>query len=388
MALQVVRIVKKKELRSSTAEGPHKLPEGNNEVPPSKGHKSSQGQKRKLKPQVTSRRRRVVLSDEEKDEKEEKQEQESGSDYIAGTCPFHHRVPFNFAAEDDVDLSMDTSGEEVSDLEQENSDEDDDDHKMGKAVATRKKRGAISAAHLTPSPLPERVGGTSLAAAAASPLPAQSGWGTAIPELVHGIHTNVNSMSGEASCFLARMAQRCPFLHPDKIMGAKKRRPGQEDYDPGTLYTPPSWFKVNKVSEGQQQWCWQFKAANFDSVLLFKMGKFYEMFEMDAYVGVDVLGLIFMKGEQPHAGFPEVRYHYMAETLTRAELKSKNQKQCGVVRREKMAVLSRGTLIDAEMVQSRPDASYILAVCEQVLPTPRNVELLACTSNSSTESGS
>ena len=33
----------------------------------------------------------------------------------------------------------------------------------------------------------------------------------------------------------------------------------------------------------------------------------------------------------------------------------------GVVRREKVAVLSRGTLIDAEMVHSRPDASYIMA---------------------------
>ena len=32
----------------------------------------------------------------------------------------------------------------------------------------------------------------------------------------------------------------------------------------------------------------------------------FQMFEMDAYVGVDVLGLVFMKGEQPHAGFPEV----------------------------------------------------------------------------------
>ena len=32
-----------------------------------------------------------------------------------------------------------------------------------------------------------------------------------------------------------------------------------------------------------------------------------QLFEMDAYVGVDVLGLVFMKGEQPHAGFPEVR---------------------------------------------------------------------------------
>lgn len=31
----------------------------------------------------------------------------------------------------------------------------------------------------------------------------------------------------------------------------------------------------NKIAEGQQQW-WQFKASHFDSVLLFKMGKFYE----------------------------------------------------------------------------------------------------------------
>lgn len=31
-----------------------------------------------------------------------------------------------------------------------------------------------------------------------------------------------------------------------------------------------------QVSEGQKQW-WSFKAANWNSVLLFKMGKFYEV---------------------------------------------------------------------------------------------------------------
>ena len=39
---------------------------------------------------------------------------------------------------------------------------------------------------------------------------------------------------------------------------------------------------------------------------------------MDAYVGVDVLGLSFMKGDQPHAGFPEAAYSAMAEKLARA----------------------------------------------------------------------
>ncbi len=65
-------------------------------------------------------------------------------------------------------------------------------------------------------------------------------------------------------------------------------------YDPRTLYVPPEWFKTAKVSPGQQQW-WEFKAANFDSVLLFKMGKFYEMFEMDAHIAVETLGLSYMK---------------------------------------------------------------------------------------------
>ena len=39
---------------------------------------------------------------------------------------------------------------------------------------------------------------------------------------------------------------------------------------------------------------------------------------MDAMTGVDVLGLQFMKGEQPHAGFPEAAYEAMAERLARA----------------------------------------------------------------------
>lgn len=30
------------------------------------------------------------------------------------------------------------------------------------------------------------------------------------------------------------------------------------------------------MTEAQQQW-WEFKASNFDSVLLFKVGKFYEV---------------------------------------------------------------------------------------------------------------
>lgn len=188
--------------------------------------------------------------------------------------------------------------------------------------------------------------------------------------------------------FAARDAARFPFLHPDKIKDASRRRPSDPDYNPNTLYIPPDWFKQQKISEGQRQW-WEFKAAHWGSVLLFKMGKFYELFEMDAHLGAECLGLSYMKGDQPHCGFPEAGYAAMAERLARAghrvvvieqtetpdllakrneERKRQGLKKDNVVRREKVAVLTRGTLTDAEMMGAVPDAQYLMAVAEVPLP--------------------
>lgn len=61
------------------------------------------------------------------------------------------------------------------------------------------------------------------------------------------------------------------FMCPSTIRDAKLRRPDHEAYDPSTCYIPPDWFKKYKISDGQRQW-WDFKAKNWDSVLLFKMG--------------------------------------------------------------------------------------------------------------------
>jgi MutS domain I len=40
--------------------------------------------------------------------------------------------------------------------------------------------------------------------------------------------------------------------------------------------------------------------------LLPQVGKFYELFHMDADVGMGELELIYMKGSKAHSGFPEV----------------------------------------------------------------------------------
>mmetsp|Transcript_5021 Transcript_5021/g.8245 ORF Transcript_5021/g.8245 Transcript_5021/m.8245 type:complete len:1485 (-) Transcript_5021:2972-7426(-) len=72
-----------------------------------------------------------------------------------------------------------------------------------------------------------------------------------------------------------------------------------------------------KVSPAQKQW-WDIKSQYADCVLLFKTGKFYEMFHDDADVGVKVLGFVYMKGTLAHAGFPEAAYDKMLTKLVDA----------------------------------------------------------------------
>lgn len=48
------------------------------------------------------------------------------------------------------------------------------------------------------------------------------------------------------------------------------------------------------VLQGMRQW-WELKSRHYDTVLFFKMGKFYELFHMDAVLGVQELGLIMMR---------------------------------------------------------------------------------------------
>lgn len=64
-----------------------------------------------------------------------------------------------------------------------------------------------------------------------------------------------------------------------------------------------------------RQW-WEIKSEYYDTVLFFKVGKFYELYHMDADVGVAELGFSYMRGEFAHSGFPEQSYDRMASSLT------------------------------------------------------------------------
>ena len=46
-----------------------------------------------------------------------------------------------------------------------------------------------------------------------------------------------------------------------------------------------------------------------------KVGKFYELYHMDAVIGVQELGLAFMRGDFAHSGFPEIAFGRYSESL-------------------------------------------------------------------------
>ena len=96
------------------------------------------------------------------------------------------------------------------------------------------------------------------------------------------------------------------FLETKHIMDKFKRRPDHPDYDPTTLYVPDTFMKT--LTPAMRQW-WLIKVDHFDTVLFFKMGKFYELFHMDAVLSVELCGLIYMKQKEiAHAGFPEMAF--------------------------------------------------------------------------------
>ncbi|KFM28138.1 DNA mismatch repair protein Msh6 [Auxenochlorella protothecoides] len=266
----------------------------------------------------------------------------------------------------------------------------------GAGAAAGRKRVSSATTQATPCPASQSRGGLPPATPASGLRPAARNLAEALetpsfatpatsgPAATPGSALGGALSAGPSERFGVRATSRFPFLRPDRVRDAEGRRPGDPGYDPTTLFLPPTWLHDAKISEGQRQW-WAFKAANFDAVLLFKMGKFYELFEMDAHVGVELLGLTYMRGEQPHAGFPEAAYAGMAATLARAGVKvvvieqtetpealaarnekrrQSGQKKVNVVRREKVAVLTPGTLTDAEMVSSTPDPTWLLVLVE------------------------
>ncbi|XP_052504033.1 DNA mismatch repair protein Msh6 [Budorcas taxicolor] len=102
------------------------------------------------------------------------------------------------------------------------------------------------------------------------------------------------------------------WLKEEKRRDVHRRRPDHPDFDASTLYVPEDF--LNSCTPGMRKW-WQIKSQNFDLVIFYKVGKFYEMYHMDALIGVSELGLVFMKGNWAHSGFPEIAFGRYSDSL-------------------------------------------------------------------------
>ncbi|XP_044774794.1 DNA mismatch repair protein Msh6 isoform X1 [Neomonachus schauinslandi] len=102
------------------------------------------------------------------------------------------------------------------------------------------------------------------------------------------------------------------WLKEEKRRDLHRRRPDHPDFDASTLCVPEDF--LNSCTPGMRKW-WQIKSQNFDLVIFYKVGKFYELYHMDALIGVNELGLVFMKGNWAHSGFPEIAFGRYSDSL-------------------------------------------------------------------------
>ena len=81
------------------------------------------------------------------------------------------------------------------------------------------------------------------------------------------------------------------------------RRPDEPDFDNTSVLVPDKEWA--NFTPAMRQY-WEIKRKNFDKVLLFKLGKFYEIFYDDAITCQRVLDLNWMGSPRRlHVGFPE-----------------------------------------------------------------------------------
>ncbi|XP_076260192.1 DNA mismatch repair protein Msh6 [Rhynchophorus ferrugineus] len=207
-----------------------------------------------------------------------------------------------------------------------------------------------------------------------------------IKEEEEKLDKKMNKVTVENSLDSGWIHEKLDFLKPENIRDAHKRKPSDPEYDSRTLYVPTDF--LNSLTPAMRQW-WMLKSQHMDCVLFFKVGKFYELYHMDAVVGVQKLGFSYMKGEFAHSGFPESAYGKMATALVdrgykvarveqtetpemmadRCKQQKKVTKYDKVVSREICQVSSRGSCIyGAQMTDARSDMGcYLYAIAARIL---------------------
>ncbi|GBG29293.1 DNA mismatch repair protein Msh6 [Hondaea fermentalgiana] len=352
----------------------------------SSGRKSSG---RKAKQQTKKRKVLIDSDDEDEDFAEADNDDEDDEDFV---------MDANAAASDGEEELADlveSSGSEAELGSDGDDDDDDDDEKASRSkkrkskVLQKKNSGVNSSTSGRSSPLvtPQKASrsksmqaSSSLRNAASaskssarsptwSPVSGISGLATPPPRKFNAASASTAPSSPRVGVMDAGEHEHhfLPWLSAEGIRDAQRRRPDEPKYNPTTLHVPQAYFEgkasahsahlqARKITPAMRIW-WDFKAQLLDCVLFYKVGKFYELYHMDADTGVRYLDLMYMKGDTAHCGFPEAAYGKYSEKLvalgfrvarveqieTPEMMTQRTGKKTGCVRRAICSVLSPGT---------------------------------------------
>lgn len=171
---------------------------------------------------------------------------------------------------------------------------------------------------------------------------------------------------------------RHPWLA--NVKDADGNPPDHPDYDPRTLYIPP--YAWNKFSPFEKQY-WEIKCKNYDTIVFFRKGKFYEIFENDANVGNQEFDLkITARVNMSMVGVPEYTFDMWAaqfiargykvarvdqvESALGKEMREKaGGKADAIIKRELSCILTGGTLVEEGMLQDEMSL-YCVSIKEAV----------------------
>ncbi|KAJ9101552.1 hypothetical protein QFC19_005049 [Naganishia cerealis] len=161
------------------------------------------------------------------------------------------------------------------------------------------------------------------------------------------------------------------------VRDAEKRTMDDPNYDPRTLYIPQSAW--SKFTAFEKQY-WEIKGVMWDTVVFFKKGKFYELYENDATIANSEFDLKIAGGGRANmklAGIPEMSFEYWAkefishgykvakvdqkESLLAKEMRGGGTKEEKIIKRELTGVLTGGTLTDLNML-SDDMSTYCLSI--------------------------
>ncbi|KHN45661.1 DNA mismatch repair protein Msh6-2 [Glycine soja] len=172
----------------------------------------------------------------------------------------------------------------------------------------------------------------------------------------------------------AEVASKFEWLNPSRIRDANGRRSNDPLYDRTTLYIPPE--ALGKMSASQKQY-WSVKCKYMDVLLFFKVGKFYELYEMDAdighkeldwkitlsgvgkcrQVGISESGIDDAVQKLVACGYKVGRVEQL-ETSEEAKARGANS----VIRRKLVQVVTPSTNVDGNI---GPDAVHLLSIKEE-----------------------